>query len=142
MTSARSLPQGRYPTERSPRSRRRWFVVLTTLVVAAGVLLAWLGYQRFSDPDISGEASGYLIIDSSTVEVKFTVNRKDPSKPATCVLRARSKDGSETGRREVYIPASSQTQLSLSSLVRTSAAPAVGEVYGCSESVPDYLVAP
>ncbi len=142
MTSARSLPQGRYPTERSPRSRRRWFVVLTVLVVAAGVLLAWVGYQRFSDPDISGEASGYQIIDSSTVEVKFTVNRKDPSKPATCVVRARSKDGSETGRREIYIPPARSSQMSTSTLVRTSAPPAVGEVYGCSDTVPPYLVAP
>lgn len=142
MTSARSLPQGRYPTERSPKSRRRWFVVLTVLVVAAGVLIAWVGYQRFSDPDISGEASGYQIIDSSTVEVKFTVNRKDPSKPATCVVRARSKDGSETGRREIYVPPAGSSQLSMSTLVRTSAPPAVGEVYGCADSVPDYLVAP
>lgn len=141
MTSARSLPQGRYPTERSPRSRRRWFVILTVLVVAAGLLIAWVGYQRFSDPEISGEASGYEIIDSSTVEVKFTVNRKDPSKPATCVLRARSKDGSETGRREIYVPAAGSGQLSMSTLVRTSAPPAVGEVYGCSDSVPAYLVA-
>lgn len=142
MTSARSLPQGRYPTERSPKSRRRWFVILTVLVVAAGVLIAWVAYQRFSDPDISGEASGYQIVDSSTVEVKFTVNRKDPSKPATCVVRARSKDGSETGRREIYVPAAGSGQLSMSTLVRTSAPPAVGEVYGCSDSVPSYLVAP
>jgi hypothetical protein len=142
MTSARSLPPGRYPTERSPKSRRRWFVVLTTLVVAAGVLIAWLGYDRFSDPDISGEASGYQIIDGSTVEVKFTVNRKDPTKPATCVVRARSKDGAETGRREIYIPPSGEGQFSTSTVVRTSAPPAVGEVYGCSESVPAYLVAP
>lgn len=142
MTSARSLPQGRYPTERSPQSRRRWFVVLTVLVVAAGVLIAWLGYQRFSDPDISGEASGYQILDSSTVEVKFTVNRKDPSKAATCVVRARSKDGSETGRREIYVPPAGSSQMSMSTVVRTSAPPAVGEVYGCSDSVPSYLVAP
>jgi hypothetical protein len=142
MTSARSLPQGRYPSARTPQSRRRWFLVLTGAVILAGLLVAWLGYQRFSDADISGEASGYDILDDTSVEVKFTVNRKDPTVPATCVVRARSRDGAETGRREVYVPASKDGQLAMSAIVRTSAPPAVGEVYGCSDTVPPYLVAP
>ena len=142
MTSARSLPQGRYPAERTPRSRRRWFLALTGLVIIIGVVIAWLAYQRFADPEISGEATGYDILDDTSVEVKFTVNRKDPTIPATCVVRARSKDGSETGRREVYVPASQDTRLPMSAVVRTSAPPAVGEVYGCSDTVPPYLVAP
>jgi hypothetical protein len=116
--------------------------VLTGAVILAGLLVAWLGYQRFSDADISGEASGYDILDDTSVEVKFTVNRKDPTVPATCVVRARSRDGAETGRREVYVPASKDGQLAMSAIVRTSAPPAVGEVYGCSETVPPYLVAP
>jgi hypothetical protein len=142
MTSARTLPQGRYPADRSPQSRRRWFVALTGVVIAVGVLIAWVAYQRFADPAISGEATGYDILDDSSVEVKFTVNRKDPTVPATCVVRARSKDGSESGRREVYVPASENGQLSMSAVVRTSAPPAVGEIYGCSDTVPPYLVAP
>lgn len=142
MTSPRTLPSGRYPTDRSPRSRRVWSIGLTALVIALGVLIAWVGYNNFSDPDISGEATGYEILDDTSVEVKFTVTRKDPEVPATCILRARSLDGSETGRREVYIPASSESRFSMSEVVNTSAAPVVGEVYGCSKNVPEYLVAP
>jgi hypothetical protein len=142
MTSPRNLPPGRYPTDRSSGSRRVWAIGLTTLVIAAGVLIAWIGYQNFSDPDISGEASGYEILNDTSVEVKFTVIRKDPGVPATCIVRARSKDGSETGRREIYVPASGETHFSMSTVVNTSASPALGEVYGCSKTVPEYLVAP
>lgn len=135
---ARPLPEGRYPAEQSPARRRRWAIGLTVLVIVAGVIIAFIGYKKFSDPAISGDANGYDIIDATTVVVKFTVNRSDPSKPGSCVIRARSKDGSETGRREVYIPPSGD-QLSLESQVRTSKPPAVGEVFGCNEDVPDYL---
>ncbi|HEY9311616.1 DUF4307 domain-containing protein [Williamsia sp.] len=142
MTSPRNLPPGRYPTDRSPRSRRVWSIGLTALVIAVGVVIAWVGYKNFSDPDISGEASGYEILDDTSVEVKFTVIRKDPGVPATCILRARSKNGSETGRREIYVPASGETHFAMSTTVNTSDAPVLGEVYGCSKTVPDYLVAP
>jgi hypothetical protein len=131
-------PQGRYPVERSAQSRRRWFILLTVGVVVLGLVIAWIGYQKFSDPDISGSETGYQIIDSSTIEVKFTVNRKNSDEPGTCIIRARSKDGSETGRREVYIPASNGPYSS-EAIVHTYKAPGVGDVFACSTSVPDYL---
>ena len=131
-------PVGRYPVERSAQSRRRWFILLTVIVVVLGLVIAWIGYKKFSDADISGNATGYQIIDSSTIEVKFTVDRKNSDEPGTCIIRARSKDGSETGRREVYIPPSNGTY-SAEAIVHTYKAPGVGDVFACSTSVPDYL---
>lgn len=73
-------------------------------MVIAGVALAVFAYFKFAETDVKGEATGYEIIDSHTVAVQFTLTRPDPSQPAACVVRGRSLDGSETGRREILIP--------------------------------------
>jgi hypothetical protein len=59
-----------------------------------------------------------------------------------CILRARSLDGSETGRREVLVPPSSQATVQVTALVKTSKPPAMGDVYGCGTDVPAYLRTP
>lgn len=132
-------PSGRYPTERTPRRRRQWLIGLSILVVVAGVAIAWVGYSRFADPPVSGEGASYDIVDSSTVDVTFTVTRADPGRAVACVVRARSQDGSETGRREVLVPPGDSQQTTVQSRVRTTGPPAIGEVFGCSTSVPPYL---
>lgn len=138
-TVPRSGPRATYPVERSRSSRKRWFYVLSTVVVAAGLAIAYWGYQAFGSPDVAGEASGYQITGDNTVDVQFTVTRKEPGTAVACVIRARAKDGSEVGRREVVIPAGNETQVGVRTQVRTSAPPVIGEVFGCSPSVPPYL---
>ncbi|MXP22984.1 DUF4307 domain-containing protein [Gordonia sp. HNM0687] len=135
----RSGPRATYPAAQSARSRRNWFIALSVLVVAAGIGLAVLGYSRFASPDVSGEATGYDIVDQSTVVVQFTVTRADPGRPVACVVRGRSIDGDETGRREILIPAGSQTQVGIRTEVATSKPPVIGEVFGCTADVPAYL---
>ncbi|MBD0020488.1 DUF4307 domain-containing protein [Gordonia pseudamarae] len=136
-----SGPRATYPTERSPQNRRRWFLAASTAVVIMGVALAVIGYLKYSDTDVKGEATGYEIIDSHTVAVQFTVTRSDPSQPAACVVRGRSLDGGETGRREILIPPSKNTQIGVKTTVQTSQPPVIGEVFGCSTTIPAYLKA-
>ncbi|MFW0796174.1 DUF4307 domain-containing protein [Gordonia sp. CPCC 205515] len=138
----RSGPRASYPAEQSAGSRRRWFVGLSVLVVVVGVALAWLGYTKFATPDVAGEATAYEILNPSTVSVQLTVTRKDPSEPAVCVVRGRSKDGDETGRREILIPGGTQTQIGMRTEVTTSKPPVIGEVFGCTMNVPPYLTQP
>lgn len=135
----RSGPRATYPAAQSARSRRNWFIALSVLVVAAGVGLAILGYSRFATPDVSGEATGYDLIDESTVAVQLTVTRADPGSPVACVVRGRSIDGDETGRREILIPGGTQTQVGMRTEVTTSKPPVIGEVFGCTADVPAYL---
>ncbi|MDT5102612.1 MAG: hypothetical protein QOI25_125, partial [Mycobacterium sp.] len=71
-----------------------------------------------------------------------SVTRKDPSRPVVCIVRARSINGGETGRREVLVPPSSQATVQVTAIVKTSQRPVVGDVYGCGTDVPSYLVAP
>ena len=86
-----------------------------------------------------GRICGYEIIDGSTVAVQFTVERSDPCRAAACVVRGRSRDGGETGRREILIPADSAERIGVRTEVTTSKPPVIGEVFGCTLDVPAYL---
>ena len=84
--------------------------------------------------------AAYQVVDDSTVSVTISVTRKDPSRPASCIVRARSRDGAETGRREVLIPPSESKTVQVTTTVASYKRPFVGDIYGCGMNVPDYLV--
>jgi uncharacterized protein (DUF58 family) len=135
-------PQSRYGRRRSSRPSRRWFIALSIVVVAAGVALAVLSYQRMGRADVEGTLAGYRLIDNQTVSVTISVTRKDPSRPVDCIVRVRAKDGSETGRREVLVPPSTQATVQVTTVLKSSKPAVVGDIYGCGTDVPDYLRAP
>jgi hypothetical protein len=144
MTQAHlNRPESRYGRQRlTGRSRRGIIIVLAVLVVALAGTAAVIGYQRINATDVAGEMVAYRLIDAQTVEVTINVTRSDPSKPAVCIIRGRSRDGSESGRRELLVPPSDLTTVQVTGLVKTSSPPAVGDVYGCGTDVPGYLVEP
>ena len=126
-----------------PRApRRRVIVVLTVLGVAAGVVVALIGYQRLGRSDVEGTLAGYRLIDPETVSVTISVTRLDPSRPVDCIVRVRAKDGSETGRREVLVPPAAEPTVQVTTIVKSSKPPVMGDVYGCGADVPAYLRAP
>lgn len=136
-------PAARYGRQRmSRRSRRWWAVGLTALVLVAGVVVAIIASQRLGSGEVEGELVGYQLIDDETLSVTVKVTRSDPSRPVVCILRARSIDGSETGRREVLVPPSSQDTVNITATVKSTRPPVVGDVYGCGTDVPAYLVGP
>lgn len=128
---------GRQPPSR--RTRRRIAAGMTLLTVAAGVGVALLGFQRLGPGEVKGELRAYNLLDDQTVEVTIGVTREDPAKPAVCIVRARSLDGSETGRREILVPPSEESTMQVTTMVKTSRPPVVGDVYGCGLNVPGYL---
>ena len=115
--------------------------MLTTLAVLAGVAVAAIGYQRFEGNAVEGDTAAYEILDNQTVSVTISVTRKDPATPVVCIVRARSKDGAETGRREVLIAASEAKTVQVTTTVKSYKPPFIGEIYGCGTDVPEYLVA-
>ena len=136
-------PAARYGRQPLSRRHRRGIAIgLTVLVLVAGVAIAVLASQRFGAGDVKGELGGYRIVDDETVEVTISVTRDDPSRPVVCIVRARSIDGSESGRREVLVGSSAQATVQVTTIVKASRPPVVGDVYGCGTDVPSYLVAP
>jgi hypothetical protein len=136
-------PTARYGRQKlSSRTRRRVVIGLFLLIVTAGVVIALVAFQRFGTGDVKGELGGYKIVDDETVAVTITVTRSDPSVPAVCIVRARSINGDETGRREILVPPSTATSVVIDAVVKSSKPPVVGDIYGCGIDVPPYLVAP
>ena len=136
-------PESRYGRSRLPAAtRRRVAFALGVLVLAAGVVLALIAYQRFEGNDVEGKIAAYEVTDDHTVSVTISVTRKDPSRPAHCIVRVRSHDGDETGRREILVPPSQDATVQVTTFVKSYKRPFVGDIYGCGNDVPSYLVAP
>ncbi len=133
-------PEARYGRSRLSRlSRRRVAVGLAVPVVAAGVLVAVIAYQRLGTSDVTGSLAGYRVIDHETASVIISVTRSDPSRPVDCIVRVRAKDGSETGRREVLVPPSEAATVQVTTTVKSSQPPMMADIYGCGTNVPGYL---
>ena len=81
------------------------------------------------------------LLAGNAVQLRLTVIRDDPAAPAVCIVRARSRDGEETGRKELFVPPAAGP-IVLSTVVHTSRPPVTAEVYGCSFQVPAYLHPP
>ncbi len=141
MTESPKLPpESRYGHRAPAATRRRIAIALGALVLAAGVVVAVLGYQRFEGNDVEGSIGAYEVLDDQTVSVTISVTRKDPARPASCIVRARSRDGAETGRREILIPPSESKTVQVTTTVKSYKRPFVGDIYGCGINVPSYLI--
>ncbi|SEQ17151.1 protein of unknown function [Lentzea xinjiangensis] len=136
--SQRALPEGRYSSAaRKPLGRWvRW--VLLAVAVAVGAVIAFVGYRNLGTKPIEAKQTAFTILGDDRVEVSFEVSRDQPERAAVCVIRARSKDGDEAGRREVLVPPGNSVVVE-TTVLRTSKPPVTGEVFGCSYQVPPYL---
>jgi hypothetical protein len=135
-------PTARYGRRRLSRRARTWIAVgLMALILTTGLVIAVVGYQRLGRSEVQGTLGGYQLLDGETLSVTITVTRADPSRPAVCIVRARSIDGSETGRREVLVTPSTQASVQVTTTLKSSRPPVAGDVYGCGLEVPPYLVA-
>jgi Domain of unknown function (DUF4307) len=135
-----SRPEARYGRPGlSGRSRRHVVIALTMLVAAVGIVVAVIGYQRLGTSPVSATLAGYQVIDEETASVTISVTRSDPSRPVDCIVRVRAKDGSETGRREVLVPASTQGTVQVTTTLKSSKPPVLADIYGCGTNVPGYL---
>lgn len=133
-------PEARYGRSRLSRIPRRWVIVtLGALVVVAGLAVALVGYHRFGTSDVKGTMVGYRVIDDQTASITISVTRSDPSRPVDCIVRVRSQDGSETGRRELLVPPSDAGTVQVTTTVKSFEPPVVADIYGCGTDVPPYL---
>ncbi|MBV8861288.1 MAG: DUF4307 domain-containing protein [Mycobacterium sp.] len=131
---------GRGPVPRA--SRRRAIIAVAVMGVTAGIVVAVVGYLRLGRSDVTGTLASYRVLDEQTVSVTISVTRSDPSRPVDCIVRVRAKDGSETGRREVLVSPSTRATVQVTTIVKSSQPPVMGDVYGCGEDVPGYLRPP
>ncbi|MCH9723057.1 MAG: DUF4307 domain-containing protein [Actinomycetia bacterium] len=128
---------GRTPMPATTRRRVATMLGALTIVIALG--LAVLAYQRFEGVDVEGSMAAFEVLDADTVSVTISVTRKDPGTSVVCIVRARSYDGAETGRREIVVGPSTDKTVQVTTTVKTYAPSAMGDIYGCGTDVPGYL---
>ena len=135
------VPLGRYGRKpMAPGRQRAVAAALTALAVAVGVAVATLAYQRFEGNAVEGDAAAYQVLDDQTVSITISVTRKDPAIPVVCIVRARSRSGAETGRREVLVGPSEAKTVQVTTTLKSYERPFVGDIYGCGVEVPGYLL--
>ncbi|MEU6268976.1 DUF4307 domain-containing protein [Saccharopolyspora shandongensis] len=132
------IPQDRYGSRARtrPRPALRWVLISVVLVALVGVAI--VGYRNLGSAPIQGKQIAFEVLDDQSVTIVLEVQRDKPQRPADCVVRARAESGEEVGRKEVLIqPADGTTRQE--TVLRTSARANIGEVYGCTYNVPEYL---
>ena len=100
----------RYPPPRVPRRAKVVLVAVATLVA-----LSWLVWTALlhAAPAVSGQVAGYEVVSDTAIEVTMSVQRRDPSRRATCQLLAQSTDFQPVAERAVPIEASTYAVVDL-----------------------------
>jgi hypothetical protein len=132
-----TMLEDRYGTKPRRASKRSYWVIGTIALVVSSVA-AWIGYQNLGTAAIETQVSTFSNMPGDRMKMTFDVTRDTPERPAVCIVRVRVLDGSEGGRKEVYIPPGAGT-MTVSTVVTSSGEPVTADVFGCSYQVPAYL---
>lgn len=125
------FPPGRYGRRRDGRRRLLGPVLLALVIAAASVTLAVKLYRQYGDPTYDAQVVRYTDVTDSRITVDFTV-QVPAGGSASCLLRARSYDGTEVARRVVTVTArAGATQASASESLPTSARAVIAEALSC-----------
>lgn len=87
------------------RNQRAWLPYALSFLIIGGGWLIWAALHH-AEPEISHSLVAFNNDDPRNTEIRFIVNRRDPSAPATCILAARDFDKVIVGQIVDRIPAS------------------------------------
>lgn len=132
-----TLLEDRYGSKRKRASRRTYWLV-GAIALLVGGLLTWIAYVNLGSSPIDTQTTNYANLPNDQMKMTFDVTRDTPDRPAVCIVRTRVLDGSEGGRKEVYIPPAGGT-ITMTTVITSSGEPVTAEVFGCSYQVPAYL---
>jgi hypothetical protein len=131
VTDAAERLRRRYPKSRMPRP-------LLVGLISVGVVLAltWLVWTALlhSQPAVVAQVQAFRIDSDTSVSVTITVERPDPSVPATCRLLAQAADYQPVGEQQVAIPSSRTRVVDVNLVLTTLRRAAAVEVKGCTVS--------
>ena len=126
MTQTSELLESRY----GRKSGGRKVVVNSFVAVLVAVFFGFAIYASFiGKPQASVEVSSYEQVDSHHMRANFTALTGD--KPAACVFKAYSTNGSVAGFAEVEIPANTDDTKAYAVIVNTVVAASVLRADGC-----------
>lgn len=132
-----TLLEDRYGARPRRTSRRTYWVIGACALLLSGVV-AWVAYKNLGTAPIETQATSFANLPDDRMKMTFDITRDAPERPAVCIVRARVLDGTEGGRKEVYIPPGA-SNMTVSTVITSSGEPVTADVFGCSYQVPAYL---
>lgn len=128
-TAATARLRARYPRSRLPRA-----LVVAGATAVAVAFVTWLVWTAtfHANPPVTGQVSSFLVRSDTRIAVTLTVERPDPSIPATCRVIAQATDYQLVAEQTVALPPAQakrlQVDLTLITLRRATSA----SVRGCT----------
>ena len=86
------------------RPQRAWVPYALSASLIGGAWLLWAGLHH-AEPEISYSLVAFDNTDPRNTEIRYTLNRRDPSALATCIIVARDFDKVVVGQIVDHIPA-------------------------------------
>ena len=82
----------------------RWKPLAIALLIIGGAWLVWAGVHH-SRPDVRASLISFSIPSDRAISVRYTTDRRDPARAATCTLIAHDIEKNVVGEVEDLIPA-------------------------------------
>jgi hypothetical protein len=93
----------RYPRSRVPRP-----LLIALVGVGVAIALCWLVWAALfhSRPPVRAQVAAFTVISDSSIAITLTVQRRDPSQPATCRVTAQAADLRPVAEEDVAVEGS------------------------------------
>lgn len=118
----------RYPPPRVPRLVKTGLV--TVFVAGAVGWLLWTATIH-SRPPVAGQITSYVAA-ATSIDVIFTVDRREPSRPVSCHVVAQAADFQVVGESDVPVEASEVRLVDVTTTVQTVRRAVSASVKGCT----------
>jgi hypothetical protein len=129
VTDAGERLRRRYPKSRMPRP-----LLLGLISVGVIIAMTWLVWTALlhSRPAVAAHIQSFRIDSDTSVSVTLTVERRDPSAPATCRVLAQATDFQPVGEQQVPIAAGRDRVVDLNFALTTLRRATTVVVKGCA----------
>ncbi|MCG7267733.1 MULTISPECIES: DUF4307 domain-containing protein [Corynebacterium] len=135
----KSIQEERYGETRNQKFSGKIVVVILAVMLAAALTYAVTQFMRNSEADVTAQESGGEIVSDERMTMSIDVTRKDPSKPAYCIVTALDYDKNEVGRREFVVPRGGEEVERFLVDIPTRERGYAATAYGCSATLPPHL---
>lgn len=122
-------PLATYPSRRP----RLWLVLAGVLILIGAGWILWAGLYH-AHPTVAGRVDSFEVLDDTQVRVSLTVDRSDPSVPATCHVITQSVNYQQVGELDVQVGPGSQRLELVTVTVRTISRATSASLSGCEDA--------
>ena len=115
-----------------PHQPSRFQKSLIMIGFVALTIVTFVGAYRFANPPIRASLIAFSITSDKEVNIKYSIDRRDPKQVLICTLVAKDMDKTIVGQIEIEIPPSTVKSLEMVSAVPTRVRAVTAGVVRCT----------